>query len=152
MASINLADLRSVRDALGKSQGELAKLLGASKRAVQSYEQGWRPVPAHIQKSAALLLFLNWRRNQFLLGRKCSPCWVIRKCTAAVRAKCSVFKFGAGDLCWLLTGARCHGRTEKSWEAKMARCRSCEVMRQWLKPAPACRARKPAPPGQVHGS
>ena len=149
MAWINPADLCSVRDALGKSQEELATLLGTSKRAVQSYEQGWRPVPAHIQKSAALLLFLNWRRNQFLFGRKRSPCWVIRKCTAAVRAKCSVYRFGAGDLCWLLTGARCHGRTKKAWEAKMARCRSCEVMRQWLKPASAPRAAKPAGRGRV---
>ena len=144
MASINLVDLRSVRDALGKSQEELATLLGASKRAIQSYEQGWRPVPVHIQKSAALLLFLNWRRKQFLLGRKHSPCWVIRKCAAAVRAKCSVYELGAGDLCWLVTGTKCHGRTEKSWEAKVARCRTCDVMRQWLKPASAPRAAKPA--------
>ncbi len=130
MTLLDPSDLQEVRKALGKSQAELAELLGVSTRAVQSYEQGWRPVPAHVQRVASLLLFLDWRER----GGRVKPCWDIRRCSDDVRSKCTVGQLAAGDLCWLLMGYRCRGRTQRSAEVQMARCRSCEVMRQWLKP------------------
>jgi transcriptional regulator with XRE-family HTH domain len=121
------ADLRSVREELGKSQSELAALLGVSTRAVQSYEQGWRPIPPHVQKMAALLFFLSRRKEVHSL----SPCWKVRNCAPDTRAECPAFEFKAGDLCWLLTGTRCGARKGVPWEAKLAECVNCQVMQNW---------------------
>ncbi len=38
------------RARLAKTQKELSELLGVSLKAVQSYEQGWRSVPVHIER------------------------------------------------------------------------------------------------------
>jgi DNA-binding XRE family transcriptional regulator len=131
MASRNSQYLRGIRKALGKNQGEFAALLGMSKRAVQSYEQGWRPVPDHIVKCAALLVFLKWRKAH----RKQAACWDILKCPAAVRSRCRVYEFAAGDLCWLLIGCRCEVKAKRARRDPLAGCRECEVMQQWLKGA-----------------
>ena len=69
-------DLKRVRKALGKSQSELAALLGISTRAVQSYEQGWRRLPPYVQRLTGLLLFLKRRKD----GPNLSPCWEILEC------------------------------------------------------------------------
>ena len=44
------------RKQLGKTQKSLSKLLGVSLKAVQSYEQGWRAVPAHVERQIFFLL------------------------------------------------------------------------------------------------
>jgi transcriptional regulator with XRE-family HTH domain len=126
--AVDFSNLREVRKALGKSQSKLAALLGASTRAVQSYEQGWRPTPNHVQKMAGLLLALNARRQ---LGRP-SPCWKTRRCPRDVRATCPAYQLQAGELCWLLTGNSCRQVKEPSWEPKLAKCRECPVMNRWL--------------------
>jgi DNA-binding transcriptional regulator YiaG len=54
---IKLSDIPRVRKVLGVSQAQMAALLGISTKAVQSYEQGSRSVPAHVQRLAALLLY-----------------------------------------------------------------------------------------------
>jgi len=38
------------RKRLGKTQKQLAELLGTSLKAVTSYEQGWRTVPAYVER------------------------------------------------------------------------------------------------------
>ena len=38
------------RKRLGKTQLEMARLLGTSLRAVHAYEQGWRKVPVHVER------------------------------------------------------------------------------------------------------
>ena len=40
----------------GKTQNQLARLLGTSFKAIQSFEQGWRNVPAHTERQLLLLL------------------------------------------------------------------------------------------------
>ena len=75
---LRFADLRAIRDALGKTQDEMAGLLGVSIRAVQSYEQGWRAAPPPTQKLAMLLLYLNGRDR----GADGTPCWDVRGCSA----------------------------------------------------------------------
>jgi len=121
-------DLRMIRDTLGKSQSEFADLLGVSTRAVQSYEQGWRPVPLYIQKLAATLLFLSWRKE----GGRPSPCWKVRRCPPEKRETCPAFQFDAGDVCWLLHGTPCKepGRGEET--GRPTNCFSCPVVGQWL--------------------
>ncbi|MFH0813428.1 MAG: hypothetical protein V2A69_11415 [Pseudomonadota bacterium] len=39
-----------IRHQLGKSQKQTAQLLGISLKAVQSFEQGWRNIPIHIER------------------------------------------------------------------------------------------------------
>ena len=45
-----------VKMKLEKTQKELAELLGSSLKAVSSYEQGWRSIPAHIERQLFFLL------------------------------------------------------------------------------------------------
>ena len=60
---------------LGKTQKELAKLLGISLKAVQSYEQGWRAVPLHVERQLFFLI-VNQRSNT---NKKRTYCWNIRE-------------------------------------------------------------------------
>jgi hypothetical protein len=128
MGTVKLSDLRSVRRALGKSQSGIADLLGNSIRAVQSYEQGWREIPPAVQKLAGLLLAWSWRRN----GNKAQPCWKICDCSAEMRANCQAYQFRAGDYCWAVTGDYHKTRKLDSWDAKLAKCQKCPVMRGCL--------------------
>jgi hypothetical protein len=128
MKPLQFDDLRSIRQTLGKSQSQLAALLGISVRAVQSYEQGWRPVPDYVQKCIGLLLFLTWSKK----GKKTKPCWVTRRCSDDDRAVCPVYELQAGHLCWMIGGTYCQGQKQKSWAAKLAKCRKCPVITPWL--------------------
>lgn len=42
--------LKKIRARLGLTQSQLAEKLGVSSKAVQSWEQGWRPVPGPVEK------------------------------------------------------------------------------------------------------
>ena len=129
MAKVRLNDLQSVRRALGMSQRRLSELLGISCRAVQSYEQGWRPVPAHVQKLAGLFLSLKKQGE----NGKPIACWSIRKCKPDKRNSCVAHEYGAGQFCWLISGTCCEdGQAKSSWPAKLAQCKKCDVMRPWL--------------------
>ena len=46
----------SLRAKLGKTQKSLAELLGVSLKAVQSYEQGWRSIPIHVERQLFFLV------------------------------------------------------------------------------------------------
>jgi hypothetical protein len=124
---IDLADMRRVREELGRTQVEMAELLGLSPRAVQSYEQGWRPVPAYVQKLAGLMLLLHRNRQ----STDHPACWDLRHCSHERREACAAYQFrAANDLCWLVTGNASHGKQHDSWEAKFAKCRRCPVLRK----------------------
>jgi len=125
MAPAQFTDIRTIRKRLGKSQSEFARLLGRSVRAVQSYEQGWRVVPRHVQQTAALLLYLHERKTT----RKTRPCWEIRRCKPSVRQSCPVHEFDAGDLCWFLS-APCR---EAGGDTDPLPCAGCEVMKTRLR-------------------
>ena len=127
MAAKGFCELPAARKALGKSQSEFAKLLGISIRAVQSYEQGWRPTPPYVQKLAAMLLFLEWRK-----GRKSvQPCWKVRRCDGEARSQCTAFLMQAGDVCWML-GESCPGGEITRGDKKLSSCRTCPVTQAWL--------------------
>jgi hypothetical protein len=107
----------------------MASLLGVSVRAVQSYEQGWRPVPSYVQQMTGLLLFLEWRKG----GKRPKPCWKVRACAGEQKSRCAVYQLRAGDLCWLIAKNGCHhGTREGSWKSRMSRCEECAVMKEWL--------------------
>jgi DNA-binding XRE family transcriptional regulator len=129
MAAVDITSLRSVREALSKSQSDLAVLLGVSVRAVQSYEQGWRHTPLDVQKLALLLLYLQ-RRNG---SPPQPPCWVTRGCPPEARDACSAREFGGGHFCWLFSSAtqRCRA-TPTGQDASLSICVACPVMSGWL--------------------
>ncbi len=116
------------RKKLGKTQKELAKLLGTSLKAVSSYEQGWRSVPGHVE-----------RQLYFLLSRKADmtgepkECWEIKKCPEKRKLQCPAWEFRSGRFCWFINGTICEAETQKNWESKINICRRCEVMKDILK-------------------
>lgn len=124
---MNAMEFSSARRDLGKSQSEMANLLGISLRAVQSFEQGWRPVPVHVERQ---VLFLT------AMKRKPSgePCWSIRDCPEEVREACPAWEFHAGHICWFITGTMCHGKVQGSWKEKIGICRSCKVFKSMFEP------------------
>jgi len=112
---------------LKKTQEELGQLLGISVQAVRSYEQGWRPVPVHVERH---LLFLVSRRSAAPGSSK--PCWIVRDCPQAVRKACPAWEFQTGEICWFITGTHCHGTVQSDWAEKMQLCRQCEMLRPLL--------------------
>lgn len=117
----------SYRKKLDKTQKELARLLGTSVKAIHSYEQGWRAIPAHAERQ---MLFLITRMNR--KTKDIPPCWEIRECAAEERNRCPAWEFGAGDLCWFINGTICEGTVRTSWKEKMAFCISCTVLTSQL--------------------
>ena len=62
-----------IRQHLGKTQKQMAQLLGTSPKAIQSFEQGWRRVPVHSERRLLFLMALRSsqkRKDQALLGDK----------------------------------------------------------------------------------
>jgi hypothetical protein len=115
------------RQKLNKTQKEMAELLGTSLKAVHSYEQGWRSVPAHAERQ---LFFLLSRISGLNKGQK--SCWVIKKCPSELRKQCPAWEFHAGRLCWFINGTICEGMVQKNWQEKMKICRTCEVLSSLL--------------------
>jgi len=100
----------------------MAELLGTSLKAVQSFEQGWRKVPVHIERQ--MLFLLDMKVGQ---GKGERPCWDIQNCSAQARQGCPAWEFNAGNLCWFINGTICLGKTQNSWSHKMKVCRKCGV-------------------------
>jgi hypothetical protein len=91
------------RRLLGCSQAELGRILGASGKAVQSWEQGWRAVPTHVLLH--LLVLLDDRRARSQTPRR--PCWIINRCARETMAACPAARLGTGRRCWAQAGRRC---------------------------------------------
>lgn len=112
-----------LRKKLGKTQAQMAQLLGVSIKAVHSYEQGWRSIPAHVERQ---LFFLISRVFKEVNPKK--QCWVIKKCPKERKKKCPAWEFKAGKLCWFINGTICAGYAHKTWKEKIQICKVCEVM------------------------
>ena len=115
-------EFSTARQYLGKTQSQMAQLLGVSLKAIQSFEQGWRNIPVHIERQVLFLLASKKSPPQ-----KERPCWVIRKCLMEIRQNCPAWEFQVGNLCWFINGTICQGRTQESWQKKMKICRQCKV-------------------------
>jgi DNA-binding XRE family transcriptional regulator len=112
-----------IRKTLGKTQREVADLLGTSLKAVHSYEQGWRNIPVHVERQ--LLFMLTQRRGEPVITK---ACWTQKKCPPEIKRHCPAWEFNAGNLCWFINGTLCEGTVHKSWRDKMKVCRSCDVL------------------------
>ncbi|MFC1935046.1 helix-turn-helix domain-containing protein [Chloroflexota bacterium] len=53
------SEFSQIRRSLGKTQGELARLLCVSPKAIQSFEQGWRNIPASAERQLLFLISLK---------------------------------------------------------------------------------------------
>jgi hypothetical protein len=112
-----------IRQKLNKTQKQMAQLLGTSVKAVHSYEQGWRKVPAYVERQ---IFFLVSRLRGDKKAQK--PCWVIKGCPTEIKKQCPAWEFKAGKLCWFVNGTICEGTVKKNWKEKMEMCRKCEVL------------------------
>ncbi len=122
-------DFLRIRKKLGKTQKELAELLGISIKTLHSYEQGWRKIPVHAERQ---ILFLLSRRRERLENIK--PCWTIKSCPPRRKKLCPAWEFQAGKLCWFINGTICDGNAQSDWGEKMTICRKCEVFTPYLSP------------------
>ena len=111
-----------IRRHLGKTQNQMAQILGVSPKAIQSFEQGWRNIPMHIERQVLLILALKYRAS-----KRSKPCWLTRKCPVERRRDCPAWQFDAGHLCWFINGTICEGLPQGSWKKKMKLCQECEV-------------------------
>ncbi len=116
-----------IRRHLGKTQNQMAQVLGVSPKAVQSFEQGWRNIPVYIERQVLLILALKYRAS-----KKSKPCWLKRNCPLERRQDCPAWQFDAGHLCWFINGTICEGLPQGSWKKKMKLCQVCEVYRSIL--------------------
>jgi len=120
-------EFSQIRRHLGKTQAQIAQLLGVSPKAIQSFEQGWRNVPTHVERH---LLFLLYLRS--ITGKRNVACWSIQKCPAKTRRNCPAWEFKVGHLCWFINGTICQGVIQQNWQKKMKLCRQCEVFKSIL--------------------
>jgi len=120
-------EFHSMRQKFGKTQKEMANLLGISPKAVQSFEQGWRKVPPHVEKNIYFLSAMRREGKQGLI-----PCWESLNCPIENREECPAWEFRAGRFCWLVNGTYCRGRVEKNWDRKMAVCKKCKIFKSFF--------------------
>jgi len=120
-------EFSQIRQSLRKTQGELACLLCVSPKAIQSFEQGWRHIPASAERQ--LLFLLSLKRS---LGENTSPCWEMRNCPAEGRENCTTWEFKTGNFCWFINGTFCQGEFQDNWQEKIKFCQQCEVYKSML--------------------
>jgi DNA-binding XRE family transcriptional regulator len=119
-----------IRAYLGKTQKQMAQLMGTSTKAIESFEQGWRNISPHIERQ---LYFLVSQKT--IVGRKESlDCWEIRECPEHKRQTCPAWEFSCGQLCWFINGTICNGETQVNWQKKMNMCKQCEVFQKIIPP------------------
>jgi len=122
ITGMNSKKFAQIRHHLGKTQTELADLLCVSPKAIQSFEQGWRRIPASAERQLLMLLSLEKRPDE-----NSKPCWETVNCPPKWRDKCIVWEHKAGRNCWFFSGTYCQGLRQQRWEKKMELCRQCEV-------------------------
>jgi DNA-binding XRE family transcriptional regulator len=118
-----------IRHYLGKTQKQLAQQLCVSPKAVQSFEGGWRDIPAYAERQ--LLLFLSLKRA---CEGNLRPCWEIVDCPVEWRENCAAWEYKAGFFCWFVSGTFCQGELQGGWDKKMHLCRQCEAFRAMVPP------------------
>jgi len=125
---LNKKEFGRIRSNLGKTQAQMAHLLGCSVKTVQSFEQGLRKIPVHVERQ--LLFLLSCARSQGQENK--GLCWEINHCPIEMRRKCPAWEFQLGHLCWFVNGTFCKGEVQVTWREKIRLCRKCEVFHQAL--------------------
>ena len=118
--------VRQIRGVMNRTQAELAAALRVSEKAIQSYEQGWRKVPARFMIQLLVLLALYRKQTMDDV-----PCWEIRKCTTAQRDTCTSFTIGRGQFCWMIGGQACCPPADSAPEPVLP-CMACPVVQRLL--------------------
>jgi DNA-binding XRE family transcriptional regulator len=126
---VNKKQFIEIRNQLGRTQIKMSQLLGISVKAIQSFEQGLRRIPVHIERQMWFIFAMQ--KSQYIKKR---PCWMIKKCPTEVKRNCPAWEFQVGHLCWFINGTICQGEVQDTWEKKMKICRQCEVFRSILLP------------------
>jgi hypothetical protein len=135
---VDKKEFSQIRRDLGKTQKQMAQLLGTSLKAIQSFEQGWREIPLTAERQALFLVALKAFQN-----RSTRPCWVMKRCSEKIRRDCPAWEFQAGHLCWFINGTFCGGKVQKSWQGKMKICRQCTVFVSLFSPPDVPHAPEP---------
>lgn len=117
-----------IRRYLGKSQGQLARLLCISPKTIQSFEQGFRHIPSHVERQMLLFLSLKRLSSDAIVA----PCWEIKKCPNEWRENCIVWELKARYFCWFINGTYCQGQMQENWDKKIEVCRECEVYQSMI--------------------
>ena len=60
---MNKKEFSQIRRNLGKTQKQMAQLLGTSLKAIQSFEQGWREIPLPVERQALFPMALKSFQN-----------------------------------------------------------------------------------------
>jgi DNA-binding XRE family transcriptional regulator len=118
-------EFRTSRKKLGKTQKQLAELLGMSLKTIHSYEQGWRSIPNHIERQIYFLLIHQRNRNKSL-----TPCWEKKHCE--IKEDCPAWEFQSGHLCWFLCGTLCECTQDADRKDKLKICRECDIFTKLL--------------------
>ncbi len=126
---MNKKEFSKVRQYLGKTQKQMAQLLGASPKAIQSFEQGWRKIPVHTERQLLFIMALKSRQV-----KNTRPCWEVRNCSEETRINCPAWELQTGELCWFINGTICRGKVQESWQKKMTLCRRCQVYLNLFQP------------------
>ena len=119
---MNAAEFQWVREKLLKTQKQMSELLGVSIKAIQSFEQGWRVIPAYVERQVLFLLSLKMGTHE-----RVSPCWEVRGCSPQMREACPAWEFKSGHLCWFINGTICRGKPRSNWKQKIVLCKKCKV-------------------------
>ncbi len=135
-----------IRRALGKTQSQMARLMGCSLKALQSFEQGWRTIPCYVERQILFILYMKTCQEN-----PCKPCWEIVKCPIERRTNCPTWEYKVGNICWFINGTVCHGKIQTNWKDKMILCRKCKVFKMLLplkktkknRSIPAVKTKKP---------
>lgn len=115
------------RKKLGKTQKQMAQLLGKSIKAIHSYEQGWRVIPMDVERQVYFLV------TKSLVDLEKQPnCWRILNCDSEKKKNCPAWEFRAGKYCWFINGTICEGWPRSNWREKIAVCKACDVFRSVL--------------------
>lgn len=114
------------RGKLGKTQKELAELLGISVRTVHSYEQGWRNIPEHTERYMFFLIINQKCRKKGIIS-----CWDLKNCQD--RENCPAWEFESGHMCWYICGTLCDCTKDASNKTKMEICKRCEIFKNLLR-------------------
>ncbi len=118
------AAFAATRSLLGKSQRELAELLGLSLKAVESYEQGWRSVPSNVER---MLYYLLFKLNKEAFEAE-GPCWAATSCPEERRGHCVAYVAQEGHFCWFFTGGLCaSAKASDKSEGGARHCYGCAV-------------------------
>ena len=117
------SEFARIRHYLGKSQGQIARLLCISPKTVQSFEQGLRHIPSYIERQMQFFISLKMISHH----ESIQPCWELTDCPSEWRANCFAWEIKAKNFCWLINGTFCKGRAQENWTEKSKLCHECKV-------------------------